>query len=1248
MSFSVQFLHIIYLIYLLFANFNSCKSLKSEISKKLQAHSIIDKAYASEAFLASFSNKKKRWSRNLTNEDLIKEGASLESFSSLGKLSPDTEIDYFTAENGISILLISDKGSREAAFAYSIGCGFYQDPDNLPGLAHLMEHVTFLGSEQHPNATEWDEFLSTNGGIANAYTTSDLTVYYVLSPPRKLKLILDYFTTMLKSPIMDEKTVTAEINAVNQEHEKNIPNIIRLMLELALFQAPQNSPARKFGTGNFDTLFKNPKEKNINVTAALKELHNSCYTSDNISLVVKGPYNLSILKEIAEQAVNVIPSSKATAGIATVEGRTSSRSYSSTKIDNSVIKPSDFNNIGSSTVDSLGELEKIIHEEPVVSKLIKIKRGNSSPPLIMIYWPDESNSMTLMHESAEWQIFSFIKYYIENKGGNSLYTQLYNKGLAHKIEFFDHITTKYSIIGILITASDTNDETTQKIADLVTNYMDILSNKVKNEDNWLNSFYQNYTKMANIDFKYEETRNTAELVSQSAENLLMFPKEPEIAISAYHTPNKFLSKNNLSEIQKKVLISLVDTLTPNRASIIKLSDEDFSLKSSEEIKSFDPYDINYTLQDLHISPSSINELESMNIDEILSCVPKNLSIINLNETSCPSYQENGRTVNGTKILSVYEPCCIYKDEKLTIFWKGPIHKVPAIHLTFVQRLASSFINNNISGIIYAKIHAIVMDKRYQEVIAPFSACGATTITDFNRGRFITAIDAYSSNFENIIDGIKNSYPFGNKKPTEIEFNKALSNFKSQISSFSDVLAYEVGIDIASSIYLSNYYSKIELRDAVLKLNINYLDYLHHIDENFSEGYVDALIVGNIDSINSHEYVKSIYDHAIQKPISYEECVHDGVLDLPADIIVTAKNPISSDYNNAIVANFLTPPVDLLDTSIYSTIGELISVPFYDTVRTSWQDGYVAFAGVSIATPSMVLVGAVQSADRSLNTLECHIFDALKKIFHSLKKQFDSEQSLIDFHKRVKWFGPASQSVQKLETLSSYVAYFSKMIISHEICFYKGDLIETATDIFLKKPIFTSEKLGSLIEPSKNRRLVIVQLEGQSDDAISSTSILSNSLISDTNQRISSNQIAPPPTDEQCHDILNEQLSSVIKIKLEEKSQILNLNLNGKLRATRSQLNYSKNQNYSIYNDKFQCSVRINNAKDASGTSDKEIKSLMNIFMSKRFSSLHNIKENEYINSVQNILREKKSNNENLYIRCKDNYSNKHTYCGCKG
>ena len=78
----------------------------------------------------------------------------------------------------------------------SIAAGHFDDPKEILGLAHLLEHVLFLGSEQFPEANGFQSFLASHGGRINAWTGTEYANFHFEvddSFPEQDKMIIDQF-----------------------------------------------------------------------------------------------------------------------------------------------------------------------------------------------------------------------------------------------------------------------------------------------------------------------------------------------------------------------------------------------------------------------------------------------------------------------------------------------------------------------------------------------------------------------------------------------------------------------------------------------------------------------------------------------------------------------------------------------------------------------------------------------------------------------------------------------------------------------------------------------------------------------------------------------------------------------------------------------------------------------------------------------------------------------------------------------
>ena len=98
------------------------------------------------------------------------------------------------------------------------------------------------------------------------------------------------------SPLFTESATEREVNAVNSEHEKNIPNDTWRINQIEKATADPAHDFSKFGTGNKETLDTIPRKEGLSVRDSLLEFHNKWYSSNIMGLAVLGREDLNSLQ----------------------------------------------------------------------------------------------------------------------------------------------------------------------------------------------------------------------------------------------------------------------------------------------------------------------------------------------------------------------------------------------------------------------------------------------------------------------------------------------------------------------------------------------------------------------------------------------------------------------------------------------------------------------------------------------------------------------------------------------------------------------------------------------------------------------------------------------------------------------------------------------------------------------------------------------------------------------------------------
>lgn len=186
-------------------------------------------------------------------------------------------IKGFELENGIKIVLVSDPEINMSSCSVGIGAGYLQD--EFPGTAHFLEHLLFMGSEKYYEQNDYHSYIQINGGYDNAFTSDNITCYYLCLETTFLKKGIEILSWFFRAPLLDEKHIESEMEIIDSEHQKNILMDNWIMDDVFKNFILEDSKYKKFGTGNLESL------KNITKNDILN-FYNKYYTTDNMFVCI--------------------------------------------------------------------------------------------------------------------------------------------------------------------------------------------------------------------------------------------------------------------------------------------------------------------------------------------------------------------------------------------------------------------------------------------------------------------------------------------------------------------------------------------------------------------------------------------------------------------------------------------------------------------------------------------------------------------------------------------------------------------------------------------------------------------------------------------------------------------------------------------------------------------------------------------------------------------------------------------------
>ena len=128
------------------------------------------------------------------------------------------QFEKFTLANGLRVIVHQDLSTPMAVMNIMYDVGARDEDPSRTGFAHLFEHLMFGGSVNIPN---YDEPLQMAGGENNAYTTNDLTNYYIQLPAENLETAFWLESDRMLSLAFGEKSLDVQRKVVIEEFKEH-------------------------------------------------------------------------------------------------------------------------------------------------------------------------------------------------------------------------------------------------------------------------------------------------------------------------------------------------------------------------------------------------------------------------------------------------------------------------------------------------------------------------------------------------------------------------------------------------------------------------------------------------------------------------------------------------------------------------------------------------------------------------------------------------------------------------------------------------------------------------------------------------------------------------------------------------------------------------------------------------------------------------------------------------------------------
>ena len=209
------------------------------------------------------------------------------------------QFEKFVLVNGLKVIVHQDTSTPMSVVNIMYDVGARDEDPEKTGFAHLFEHLMFGGSINIPT---YDSPLQMAGGENNAYTSNDITNYYIQLPAENLETGFWLESDRMLSLAFGEKSLDVQRKVVCEEFKEHYLNkpygdVWHKMRDLSY----KVHPYRWMTIGKELSHIENAKLEDV------KKFFFKHYRPNNAILVVAGNVTVEKVKELAEKWFGDIP-----------------------------------------------------------------------------------------------------------------------------------------------------------------------------------------------------------------------------------------------------------------------------------------------------------------------------------------------------------------------------------------------------------------------------------------------------------------------------------------------------------------------------------------------------------------------------------------------------------------------------------------------------------------------------------------------------------------------------------------------------------------------------------------------------------------------------------------------------------------------------------------------------------------------------------------------------------------------------
>ncbi|HLJ50324.1 MAG TPA: pitrilysin family protein [Bryobacteraceae bacterium] len=216
---------------------------------------------------------------------------------------PKLKIQTTELPNGLKLVMSEDHSRPVINLQVWYHVGSKDERTGRTGFAHLFEHLMFRGSK-NVGPEEHMKYVREAGGVVNAYTTFDQTVYWESFPSNYLERMLWLEADRMSSLVINQENFQKEREVVKEERRLRFENPPYGMISDELWGMEfKEYPYKHAPIGSMEDL-------NKATPADVQEFFNTYYVPNNATVVIVGDFDGPDAVAWAKKYFGQVPKSK--------------------------------------------------------------------------------------------------------------------------------------------------------------------------------------------------------------------------------------------------------------------------------------------------------------------------------------------------------------------------------------------------------------------------------------------------------------------------------------------------------------------------------------------------------------------------------------------------------------------------------------------------------------------------------------------------------------------------------------------------------------------------------------------------------------------------------------------------------------------------------------------------------------------------------------------------------------------------